>query len=92
MAPLVPYLVRGGGERLTTSPDCFTGLPPDSACMGGRAEPKAVSGAVRVVRYRRPTGDLKSALSFRVATPWNCVTVQPLAAHPYQIRGLFPKV
>jgi len=84
VAPLVLYLVRGEGERLTTSPDCFTGLPPDSSCMGGRAEPKAVSGAVRVVRCRQPTGGLECALSFRVATPWNCVTVQqPLAAHPY---------
>jgi hypothetical protein len=83
MGPLVLRLVRGRGERLTTSPDCFTGLPPDSSCMGDRTEPKAGSDAVPVVRRRQPTGGLESALSFRVAAPWNRVTVQPLATHPY---------
>jgi hypothetical protein len=51
--------------------------------MGGRTEPKAGSGAVPVVRRRQPTGGLEFALSFGVAAPWNCVTVQPLATHPY---------
>jgi hypothetical protein len=79
MAALVLHLVRGRGERLTTSPDCFKGLTHDSSCVGGRTEPRAGSGAVPVVRRRQPTGGLESFLSFRVAAPWNCVTVQPLA-------------
>jgi hypothetical protein len=51
--------------------------------MGDRTEPKAVSGAVRVVRCQQPTGGLECGLSFRVAASWYRVTVQPLAAHPY---------
>jgi len=91
-APVVFHLVRARGERLTRSPDCYTGLPPDSSFMGGRTEPKAGSVAVPVVKRRQPTGGLESAVSFRVAAAWNCVTVQPLATHPYQIKGLFPTV
>jgi len=51
--------------------------------MGGRTEPKAGLGTVPVGRRRQPTGGLESALSFRDAAPWNCVTVQPLAPHLY---------
>ena len=42
MAALVLHLVCGRGERLTTSPDCFTGLHPIAPVWEDGRSPKPV--------------------------------------------------
>ena len=42
VAPRVLHLVRGRDERLTTSPDCFTGLHPIAPVWEAGRSPKPV--------------------------------------------------